>query len=42
MGFIKVGGKWISKDEEQVGPSCGNRAEVDDEDQTAPNTGLDD
>jgi len=42
MGFIKVGGKWVSKDEEQVSPSCGNEVEADVEDQVAPNTGLDD
>ena len=42
MGFIKVGEKWVSKDEEQVGPLCGNQAETYKEDQVAPNTGLDD
>jgi len=29
----------VSKDEEQVGPSCKDQAEADEEDQDAPNTG---
>ena len=28
----------MSKDEEQVGPSCEDQAGADEEDQTAPNT----
>jgi len=30
MGFIKVDNKWVSKEEEQVGPSLGDQAEPND------------
>jgi len=41
MRFIKVGGKWISKDGEQGGSSSGNQVGADEDDQAAPNTGDD-
>ena len=41
MGFIKVGGKWVSKDGEQGGSSSGNQAEADEYDQAVANTGDD-
>jgi len=41
MGFIKVGGKWVSKDGEQGGSSSGNQAEADEDSQVTPNTGND-
>ena len=39
MRFIKIDGKWVSKDEEQASPSYENQAEADEEDQATPNTG---
>ena len=41
MGFIKVGGKCVSKDGEQGGSSSCNQDEVDEDDQVVANTGDD-
>jgi len=38
MGFIQVGGKWVSKDGEQDGSSSGNQTEANEDDQAAANT----
>ena len=41
MGFIKVGGKWVSKDRKQEGSSSGNLAKDDGDDQATANAGDD-
>jgi len=35
MGFTKIGGRWVSKDDEHGGSSSGAHAEHDEEDQEA-------
>jgi len=39
MGFIKVGDKWVSKEEEQVAPSREDQSGTNDGQQAAPNAG---
>jgi len=39
MRFIKVGDKWVSKEEEQVGPSREDQIKINDGQQAAPNAG---